>query len=353
MCVIKLLHSADWHLGAPLSQLDPDRADGLRRWLDAVPQWVAEVCRREQCDLMLLSGDLLDGQVSPTVTASLKQALAQAQVPVFISPGNHDHISINSPWVTETWPENVHIFTRPMMEAVTLEALSCRVYGAGFTAMDCPGLLEGFSAAGDVRHSLAVLHGDPTQVTSPCNPVTRQQAAHSGLQYLALGHIHKAGSFRAGKTLCGWPGCPQGRGYDETGEKGVYIVTLDETAHIRFVPCPGPRFHDLSASAQTPPDTLLPPVGNGDFYRITLTGEGEPSDAWQTLSHRFPNLVLRDQTAPPMDLWGSAGTDTFEGMYFRLLQEAMENATEADAELIRLAARISRQLINGQEVALP
>ena len=93
---------------------------------------------------------------------------------------------------------------------------------------------------------MAVLHADPMRLQSPYCPVTTAQVRDSGLQYLALGHIHKAGSFHTAGTLCGWPGTPMGRGYDETREKGVYIVELEERPKLRFVPLNTVRFFDLA-----------------------------------------------------------------------------------------------------------
>ena len=62
---------------------------------------------------------------------------------------------------------------------------------------------------------------------------------------------------------------------------------------------------------------------------------------------QFPNLQLRDQTVAPIDLWANAGDDTLEGTFFRMLKES-----DANPEVVQLAARISRQLLSGQEVAL-
>ena len=45
--------------------------------------------------------------------------------------------------------------------------------------------------------------------------------------------------------------------------------------------------------------------------------------------------------------------DTLEGVYFRLLKDAFENADEETGEIIELAARLSRQILDGQEVVLP
>ena len=353
--MIKILHSADWHLDSPLSARDED----LRNALLEIPGKIADLVQREHCDLVLLAGDIFDSTPSQETVELVSRAFREMGVPVFISPGNHDYIRPDSPWLYHLWPENVHIFTQNAITSVALPALDCRVYGAAFTGMDCPGLMENFRAESDCRWPIAVIHGDPQTRNSPYCPITQEQVQNSGLAYLALGHIHKYGRYRSSDTVCGWPGCPMGRGYDETGEKGVYIVTLDDVQEVVFEPLDTPQFHDLTVEAgNDPAETLthlLPPVGSGDYYRITLTGEcpGVDIPALTEAFSRFPRLALRDRTVPPVDLWANAGADTLEGSYFRLLQEAMAEADEESARHIQLAAKISRRLLDGQEVTLP
>ena len=185
--------------------------------------------------------------------------------------------------------------------------------------------------------------------------MTRSQVAESGLQYLALGHVHKGDGFWAGDTLCAWPGCPMGRGWDEQGEKGALIVVLEERAKVRFVTLGAPQFHDLTVEASEGVSSVLPAVANRDFYRITLTGEAEnvDLDALQAEFSAFPNLTLRDQTRRPVDLWKSLGEDNFEGVYFGLLKASLAEADPEIRETILLAAKLSRQILDGQEVALP
>lgn len=351
---MKILHSADWHLDAPMSA----GSDALRKELLAVPGRIATLCKQEQCDLVLLSGDLFDGAYTPESLSALRAALTEMAVPVFIAPGNHDHMGLG-PWKTEVFPDNVFIFTQPHMMTVALPELNAWICGAGYTSMDCPALLEGFSASDPNAVTIGVLHGDPTVATSPNCPVTRRQVEQCGLDYLALGHIHKGGSFTAGRTLCAWPGCPMGHGYDETGEKGVLIVTIEDTVQARFVPLDTPRFYDLAIDAGDEPeaaiDKALPAVGDGHYYRITLTGPSQPLDmaALQSRFARFPHLTLRDRTTAPLDIWGDAGADSFEGTYFGLLRQALENAAPEDKDTVLLAAKLSRQLLAGQEVSLP
>ena len=352
---LKILHAADLHLDSPFTGFSESQRQLLKEQQKDLPGKIADLCRREGCDLMLLAGDIFDGEASRDTIDSLKEALTRCGVPVFIAPGNHDFCAPGSPWLTESWPDNVYVFTGGL-ESVTLDPLSCRVYGGGFRSMDCPPVLEGFRAEGTEQYKIAVLHGDPTQRESPYNPITAGQVKASGLQYLALGHIHKAGAFRAGNTLCVWPGCPMGRGWDETGDKGVCIVTLEEEASVQAVSLDTIRFYDLEADAGADAvaavESLLPPQGSRDFYRIALTGNAdvEIKSIYKEFPD-FPNLTLLDKTEPPIDLWENRDSDTLEGMYFQLLHRAMEEQPE-NARQILLAAEISRKLLDGREVKL-
>lgn len=356
---MKILHSADLHLDAPFTGRNEAQTDLLRAALQRIPGQLADLCRRENCDLVLLAGDLFDGKWTRSSYLALYKALEEMNVPVFISPGNHDFYSSESPYFSEKWPSNVHIFTRPEIESVALSGLDCRIYGAGYRSMDCDGLLDGFQATGDQRHHIAILHGDPTVAGSPYCSMTSAQIRKSGLDYLALGHIHKSGQLKAGQTLCAWPGCPMGKGFDETEVKGAYIVTLEETAQIAFVPLDTPRFYDLETTpgidAHAALSAVLPAVADENFYRITFVGEAPQPDleALRSDYAQFPHLELRDRTVPERDIWGSAGADTLEGAYFRHLKEALDTADEEQREILTLAARISRQILDGQEVRLP
>ena len=354
---MKILHSADWHLDSPFAGRTSEQRDTLRRALRKIPGRVAEVCRREGCDLMLLSGDIFDGPYTREGYEAVYTALEECGVPVFISPGNHDFVAPGSPWVEERWPENVHIF-KGGMESVAIPELNCRVYGAAFRSMDCEGLLEDFRTESQERFCLAVLHGDPTNASSPYNPMTTAQIRASGLDYLALGHIHKAGLFHAGGTICAWPGCPMGRGFDETGERGVYVTRLGDGHDTRFVPLNTLRFHELEVStgddAIAALENVLPGFGSKDFYRITLTGSGAGTlEAIYDHFQHIPNLDLRDSRQDKADVWSAAGEDSLQGRYFEMLKDILEAGDEEVKRHAQLAAEISRDLLDGREVTLP
>lgn len=356
---MKILHSADWHLDAPMTGRSEEQSRYLRQELRKVPEKIAALAKQEHCDLMLLAGDLFDGSYTQDSFRAVYAALEDVKIPVFITPGNHDFCQPNSPYLAENWPENVHIFKHPAMEAVHLPTLDCTVYGAGYEAMDCPALLENFRAEGDSKWKIGILHGDATNTSSPYCPVNPQQVRLSGLDYLALGHIHKSGSFRSGDALCAWPGCPMGHGYDETGIKGAILIELGDDARWEFRPLDTPRFYDeeveVGMDALQALTTLLPGVSTEDFYRVTLTGYSDGLDT-EALASQFAhvkNLVLRDKTIPEKELWSAVGEDSLEGMYFGILHDGLDTESEVLQQRIKLAARISRQILDGQEVILP
>ncbi len=360
--MIKLLHTADLHLGSRFRTFPPAQAAVMVSRQEVMLRRLVELCRRESCDLVLVAGDVFEGgAVDKTLVRAAARCFGDMGVPVFISPGNHDHLGLSSPYDQVAWPENVHIFRTPRLESVTLERLELTLWGAGYTTMDCPPLLENFRARSNTKYRLALLHGDAVMTASPYCPVTREQVAASGLHYLALGHIHKAGGFTSGQTLCAWPGCPMGRGFHECGTKGALVVTLDgDDPEPRFFDLGLGQFRELTVTVGQEPETdILRALGEDtqeEGYRITLTGQREPVDTEKlhdALKDRFFMLELSDETQPPADLWASAGEDTLEGLYFGLLRRAMENAGEEDRQILTLAARLSRRLLDGQEVKLP
>ena len=355
---LKVLHSGDLHLDSPFSGFPEDQRQRLREAQKALPEELTRLCGAQKADLVLLAGDVFDGPYQKKTAALLADCLEDCGVPVFITPGNHDYDGLDSPWQRELWPENVHIF-RGNLSYVDLDDLDCRVYGGGYRSMDCPGLLEGFRAEPGPRYLLGVLHGDALNGKSPYCPVTAEQVAASGLQYLALGHTHKGGSFTAGATLCAWPGCPMGRGWDETGRKGMLLAELTDRVKLHTLPVGLPAFLeetvDISDGAAEALGRILPPVDSGDYYRVTLTGRGslDIPELRKQFSH-LPFLELRDRTRAPLDPWALAGEDSLPGVCLGLLKERYEQApNQEEGAQARLAAELVARLLEGEEVVLP
>ena len=361
--MVKFLHAADLHLDSPFAALDPARASLRRQEQRQLITEICRLCREQNCSLLLLPGDLFDGRrVYLDTLDVLRDELSECGAEVFIAPGNHDPVGRTSPYLNQAWPENVHIFTNARIESFVLREPACVVHGAAFTAAEMPPMLRDFRVPEEYKDyvNFMVLHGDAAQADSPYNPIAKDEIAQSGLTYLALGHTHlRGGPQTAGGTVYAWPGCPMGRGFDETGEKGVYIGTVEENAvDLRFVPLSGRRYEILRVEAGDDPRAkileAIPEDCSNDICRIVLTGESERVDLQAlhaALDGRFHTLQLRDETVPPLELWTRCGENTLEGMSLHTLRQALERCeTPRQRRVIELAARRVVAVCEGREV---
>lgn len=351
--MLKLIHGADFHLDAPFAALSPEKARQRRAEQRQLLSRLADLAEEEGADLVLLSGDLLDGgETYQETVEALSHALGQIKAPVFIAPGNHDPYGPRSAYAGTAWPDNVHIFTSVQPEGVELPELGCVVHGAAFTTPQADrSPLMGFSAPRDGRIHLMTLHGDVAG-QGRYGPIRPEDIAASGLTYLALGHIHAcSGLQRAGETCWAYPGCPEGRGFDETGEKGVLAVTVDDQGAVsaRFVPLAGRRYEIVEAdvtgkdSAEEALREVLPASPTGDCCRILLTGQrsfGTPDLAALTALAQpsYFSVSVRDNTRPLRDLWQRAGEDSLTGLVLRALKGEKELEDRELAARFALAA---------------
>lgn len=359
--MFRFIHAADLHLDSPFAALPPEQAAARRQELRDLPLRLAEYVRREGIQLVLLAGDLLDSVTPyPETCRRLAEGLEEMAAPVLIAPGNHDYYAPGTPWQSMSWPGNVRIFRTGVMETVDLPELNAAVSGAAFTAPEQRrGLLTGFSAPKDGRVHFGLLHGETEPAQARYNPIRKEEIAASGLDYLALGHIHRRGALRCGETVCAWPGCPQGRGFDELGEKGFCQGTVSEKGmELAFVPFARRRYEILEVDVTgkrilDAVNAALPAHTERDCYRLVLTGETAENSAGleAALQSRFDTLELRDRTRAPEDLWARAGEDSLRGLFLRNLHERLEAAaTEPERETIRQAARFGLAALDRRDL---
>ena len=357
---VRILHAADLHLDAAFEGLPPEKAAARRAELRLLPGQIAAEANRRGADLVLLAGDVFDsGRVYPETAEAFSAAMEELAVPVFIAPGNHDFCALRSPWERLNLPGNVHVFSAPRLECVSLPALGANVWGAGYDAASCPPLLRGFSVPDSGALELLVLHAEVGRPASPYCPVSESELAGSGFAYAALGHVHTFGGLRrAGECRYAWPGCPAGRGFDECGEKGVLFCEVSrEKTTAAFVPLGAREYRELSVTVGE--DALgavlsaLPEDAARHLWRIVLRGEtaSSPDLAALTaaLSGRVYDLTLADETTRCEDLWARMGEDTLRGLFLRRMRARLDAAPEAERPMLQEAVRLGLAALDGGE----
>lgn len=358
--MLRIVHASDFHLDSPFASLGDDQAAQRRREQRAALDSLADLAA--DADLLLLSGDLFDGERAYGETLEAMAAfLGRVQARVFIAPGNHDYDAPKGAYHRMALPENVHVFSSPQPEAVPLPELGCTVWGAAFTGPRMGPPLRGFTAPADGSLQLMVLHGDVGTPDSPYGPITQADIAASGLDYLALGHVHAySGVQKAGRTSWAYPGCLLGRGFDETGPKGALCGTVGPSdCALRFTPLPGRRYERLQVdvtgaeSLEAAVRAALPEDAAEHIFRVILQGQWADKPRLDALAAALGpacwQLELRDETKLLTSVWQATGEDTLRGSFLRQLKTRYDAADEAEREKLVLAARFGLAALSYRE----
>lgn len=351
---VKILHCADLHLGSEMMTL-PKKSRERRGELLRTFRRITELCKEEQVDILLIAGDLFEGSnVDSETVRSVKDYLQAVTCPVFISPGNHDYISLDSPYMEEGWPDHVKIF-KGAMEKVVLPEKNVAVYGAGFTGTYVRKSMLDFQEVDPSCINLLCIHGDLVSEgqKSDYHAMSPEDFRRSGMDYVALGHIHKREEIRrTGDTFYAYSGCPEGRGFDELGSKGVYLgpiykghqeltyVEVCQRQYIRMDIDMTGVYREMEAEHKIV-KTLEDKFGKDydrHIYQIAFTGTCKEEDVLPlktletNLSETIYHLELSDERTVERDYESLREEVSLRGIFTRNLMELMEEAREKGEE---------------------
>ena len=341
---MKLIHTADWHLASPMEcRLPKEKAEIRRRELLTRFADMTVYAKENGVDAVLLCGDLSDDGILPYETQDYLLSLMADAAPMrfFLIAGNHDRISDKTIGGCFTRgrreiPENLHIFG-DAWESAELSA-HVLIHGRSLPSCAIPAEIPEFPAD---RYNIVMLHGEISESSAVLGgedeniPLTALRGKH--VDYLALGHEH---TFRHKKldargTWC-YPGCPEGRGFDECGSHGFVVLTLEGThcSGASFVPFAARTIHDLQLdvtaldggifAAEQALGMLVREIPRTDLVRVTVCGT-DPTEhgldlryLHQRLSAQFFYAELRDRRSPKRKEWSDDPADvSLRGAFVR------------------------------------
>ena len=181
---------------------------------------------------------------------------------------------------------------------------------------------------------------------------------NTGIDYLALGHVHGRKFQRLDhRGVYCYPGCLEGRGFDECGEHGFMVLDVDEISHTvdaEFVPFAKRRLYSIDVDLTSACDSNdaadriaeqlygeIKPVDKEygrDLVRICLTGsvdvENEISIPYieEQFKDSFYYLEIRDKTKLYVDPLRYAGDATLKGEFVRTVMA--QNLTDEDKAFV-------------------
>ena len=220
---MKIIHTGDVHLGSAFGGLSKDRAairraellDGFRR--------LCAYAKENGVTAVLVAGDLFDGEKTPkSVYAEVFAAIAAASpVCFFYVSGNHDEgvalseipnnlylFSQNRGWASYDLPENITVtgMDGKYLSSASYPLLRLRAE----------------------RFNIVMMHGDVYHADG-ADGVSLPHLQNRNIDYLALGHIHIP-NLQAerldGRGKYRYCGCLEGRGFDEVGKRGFFLLDI-------------------------------------------------------------------------------------------------------------------------------
>ena len=360
MNTVKILHCADIHIGAKESFLGP-LAAGRRAETLITFERIIDLGVKSSVDAVVIAGDLFDSNnVEQSFASSVLNKIASVpDLKVIFAAGNHDPLTQTSPFSSDKLPDNLFVL-KPYDDCIGFEDCGFRIYGRSFDSVYMKGESDfSLKPPKDEIINIMVLHGELNNDLGACyNPITENFMKNSGMDYIALGHVHKRTEpILSGKTYYAYSGCPEGQGFDECDEKGVYIIKAGkETCEAEFCPIAKRRHIRESidiTGLETPAEIALSVLKSleekyksgfsDNLYRIELTGTSHLPDLPEItarLADKVYFVKLKDLTEPYINYDELSKEISLKGLFVKNMLGKIESAQESEKPTLKSALRL-------------
>lgn len=397
--MVKLIHTADLHLDSAFrSRFTKEEAENRRQKQLMAWKELLSFAVEKKVQGILIAGDLFDSPVVShgTMDFFLSTISEHPEISFFYLRGNHD--TENTFCYQENLPKNLFLFSekgkkyrlndRLLLAGVEYGTKDISfgekegaTQGAGQAAEQGVGQ-ENAHGAEALRKSeseseeeskflklkeedcnILLLHGALYQGTPKGEAVQGEEGIFLKnleklpLSYIALGHIHKGGEGKLNNgALWAYPGCLQGRGFDEEGERGfLYLKVEEEKKEIRkeFIPIKQGEFRILEIELLEDEGTLAclkkievemekAGIVKEDSLRIILKGKKglEQERNLRYLQLQLQDSVffleIRDECELSWNREEAMKEKSLKGEFLRVLAAADNLSKEEQEEIIAL-----------------
>ena len=388
--MVRLIHTADLHLDSAFSsRFSKEEAEERRRNLLIAWNKLLQYGIERKVQAILISGDLFDSPVvsRSTMEIFLSSIRKNPEISFFYLRGNHD--TKNTFRFRDDLPKNLFLFSKEgkkyrLKEKLVL--LGQEFYGTE-SLLELPEepeelveeeLLSPSSAKDAVQSiwnlkeedcNILMLHGalrEGGPEVQNEQGISLKQLSRYPIHYLALGHIHKREEGKYGSLYYIYPGCLQGRGFDEEGEKGFYYLEIEEeTKEIKaeFVPLKEGAFRIVTIFLSEEDGTLdaeekireslkKEGVDAKDSLRIILKGEkraGEERNLRyleKQLEEEYAYIEIKEETKLKLRKEEFIHEKGLKGEFLRMVSES-ESLSEEEKEKLMI---LGIGLLQGEEL---
>ena len=347
---MKILHTSDIHLDSPLTtRLSADKIKSRKKELLSSFRRSVMLAVERGASGMIISGDLFDSEKASRATLeSTLSIIADAPtVNFFYIFGNHERDMLIRSGLE--LPKNLKLFD----DGWSYYRFSNVVIAGRCTTekgmFDTLVLEEG-------KRNIVILHGELADKSDVGGRIGRSEAARLPIDYIALGHYHSYSQERlSDRCTAVYCGTPEGRGFDETGEKGVVMLNVDpyEITHSFIKTCER-SLHIIPVDVSPLSNQYLVEkeienatrgIPTGDIVRVVLTGERNIEAELDTDSistrfmHRHYYFECKDETSIRISPDAFINDKTLKGEFIRGVFADEELSDEQKQKIVLMGLR--------------
>ncbi len=320
---MKIIHSADIHLGAPINGFPKEVSEGRKREVRNTFLRMVDYARENGVKVILLSGDVFDRDKPFKKDVDFFYGVIEnnPDMDFLYLRGNHDSEGERRQF------SNLKTFST---EWQSYEYGDVVISGIELVSENSVSLYSTLSLNAK-KKNIVMLHG---QIGGEINLVKLRK---KNIDYLALGHIHSyAEGSVDGRGRYAYSGCLEGRGFDETGVKGFVLLDIEDKLVHTFKPFSQrsieeirldvSNFKDGYSMARLAREKI--PFKKENVYRIELVGEidaqteGFAADVQRVLESECAYISVKDKTKKKIDYTAYDGDNSLKGEFVRTVLES-------------------------------
>ena len=341
--MLKVFHISDLHFDGEFSYLDKVKSEVRKNEIRLSFSSQIECAYNKGARVCLIPGDIFDSRPYNKESLEFLKGVFDKfpDCNFFLCFGNHDFIyDEECTSLRGFFGDNVYLFDSAFD---MYEFDEYRVYGASFSDDYCEKALpDDFCVKDDSKVNLMVLHAD-FKKESKYNYISSSAIEKSGLDYIALGHIHMySGMNKSGKTYYCYSGTHEGKGFDELGEKGgVYIEFDGERVKYDFVPGSIRQHIEIRINGENTDnssvlirDIVSQMTNPMNLYKVIIEGEVSkdlviiPETISKSLESYCFFVKVYDETIIRIDMEDYLCENTLAGAFVREVKERMDSEEE-------------------------
>lgn len=226
---MRFIHCADLHFDSKLNaNLDPKCAKERRAELLNTFSRMVAFAEENRVEAILIAGDLFDTQITSATARNtvLHEITRHPEINFYYLRGNHDQDVVLLGG--EGLPSNLKTFGSQWLTYLEADG-KIAISGIEFKALDAATVYSGLNLDSG-KFNIVMLHGQEVfgNAEDKTEVINLKALQNKGIDYLALGHIHtyKEAALDGRGVYC-YPGCLEGRGFDECGEHGFVLLDID------------------------------------------------------------------------------------------------------------------------------